>query len=76
MEWAGLTYVYCNTIYKTLKEKGLIRYYYKKRPKLNTGYAALRLKFIKEYYNFNWQWYTIKFSDKCLVEWGYGKDTK
>lgn len=49
MEQAGLTYVHRNTIYKTLKEKGLIRHRCKKRPKLNAGHAALRLRFAREY---------------------------
>jgi hypothetical protein len=68
MEQAGLTHVYCNTIYKTLKEKGLIKYRCKKRPKLNAGHAALKLRFAKEYYNFNWRRHTVKFSDKYSVE--------
>ena len=68
MEQAGLTYVYYNTIYKTLKEKGLIRYYYKKKPKLNAGHAALRFRFTREYRNFNWRRYTIKFSNKYSVK--------
>jgi len=68
MEQASLTHVHYNIIYKTLKKKGLIRHCYKKRPKLNAGHAALRLKFTKEYRKFNWWWYTVKFSNKCLVE--------
>ena len=68
MEQASLTYIYRNTIYKTLKEKGLIRHRYKKKPKLNTKYTALRLRFAKEYHNFNWRRYTVKFSNKCLVK--------
>ena len=55
IEQASFIYIYCNIIYKILKEKGFIRYYDKKRPKLNIGYAILRLKFIKKYYKFNWR---------------------
>ena len=76
MEQAGLTHVYRNTIYKTLKEKGLIRYRCKKRPKLNAGHAALRLKFVKEYRKFDWRRHTVKFSNECLVERGCGKDVE
>jgi hypothetical protein len=77
MEQAGLTYIHCNIIYKILKKKGLIRHRCKKkRPKLNAGYASLRLKFAKEYRKFNWRRYTVKFSDECLVERGCGKDAE
>lgn len=76
MEQAGLTYVHRNTIYKTLKEKGLIRHRCKKRPKLNAGHAALRLRFAREYRNFNWRRHTVKFSNECLVKRGCGKDTE
>jgi len=76
MEQASLTHIHRNTIYKTLKEKGLIRYRYKKRPKLNAGHAALRLKFTKEYRKFNWRRHTIKFSNKCSIKQSCGKNTK
>ena len=73
---AGIEHVSRATIYRLLKEKGLTNYRCKKRPKFNTGHAALRLKFSREYRHFNWERRTVKFSDECSVERGSGQNAK
>jgi transposase len=73
---AGVEHVSRATIYQLLKEKGLMNYRYKKRPKFSAGHAALRLKFSREYRHFNWECCTVKFSNKCSVERGSGQNVK
>ena len=76
MEEAGLLYILKSTCYRQLKDKGLIKCRYKKRPKLTQRYALLRLKFAREYRYFNFKRRTIKFSNKYTIEKGQGQDAK
>ncbi len=47
-----------------------------KRPKLDASYIASRLKFAREYRNFNWRRRTVKFSDECSVQRGSGRQAE
>jgi hypothetical protein len=74
MKEAGLLYILKSTYYYQLKDKGLIKYRYKKRPKLTQGHILLRLKFAYEYRHFNFKRRTIKFSNKYIIKRGQGQD--
>ena len=76
MEEVGLLHILKSTYYYRLKDKGLIKCRYKKRPKLTRGYTLLRLKFAYEYRYFNFKRRTIKFSNKCTIKRGQGQDVE
>jgi hypothetical protein len=64
------------TIYRNLKSVGLTNHKCVKKPKLNRAHAALRLRFAREYRNFNWHRRVVKFSDECSVQRGSGQDAE
>ena len=64
------------TIYQILKKKGLASRRCAKRPKLDAEHATLRLKFTNKYCNFNWRRRVVKFSNKCSVVQGSGKQAE
>jgi transposase len=63
---------YRSTIYRVLKEKGLVNCRCKTRSKLTHVHALLRLKFCREHRHFNWRRRVVKFSDECSVQRGSG----
>ena len=74
MEEAGLLYILKSTCYRQLKDEGLTKCKYKKRPKLTGGYIVLRLKFAREYRHFNFKRRNIKFSNKYTIKRGQGQN--
>lgn len=61
-----------STLWRCRKGHGLSNYRCKKRPKMNRGHAAKRLKFCHEHRHFAWGQRTLKFSDECSLQKGSG----
>ena len=55
------------TVNRILAKQGLANHRCAKRPKLTHAHALLRLKFQRDYRNFNWRRRVVKFSDECLL---------
>ena len=63
-----------STLCRTLKRWSRTNRRCKKRPKLNQGRALKRLHFSRQHRKFEWHRRTVKFSEECSVQKGFGSE--
>jgi transposase len=62
------------TLRAALQDQGLQNFRAKRRPKINAGIAAQRLRYARDYQGFNYQRCIIRFGDECSVQRGSGRN--
>ena len=71
LEKAGfISRILRTTIYRRIKEQGLTKCKYKRRPFITGKIAQKRLIWVRQWRNFNWRQRTVRFSDECSIQIG------
>lgn len=65
-----------STLYRELRNVGLTNWRCKKRPKITHANALARLRWCRDFRNFQWHRSTPKFSDECSIQKGIGHDNE
>jgi transposase len=65
-----------STAYRALRNQSLTNFRAPRQPMITASNAQKRLRFCREYTDFNWRRVTFRFSDECSVEKDSGQNTE